>query len=107
MKTHIYNIYKLHWKHSWREVYSDTDFFQETRKISNNLTYYLKELDKKKKRKKEKSAEGSNNKDQRGNKDFFRGGKKSIKPRTGFLKEQRKLTYLWPSSPRTKQREPK
>ena len=74
MKTRIYNIYCLHWKHSWREVYSDTDFLQETRKISNNLTYYLKEIDK---RKKEKSAEGRNNKDQRGNKDFFKGGKKN------------------------------
>ena len=50
VKTHIY-IYSLQWKHSWREVYSDTDFLQKTRKISNDLTYYLKELDKKKKKK--------------------------------------------------------
>ena len=31
---------------SKREAYSDKDLPQETRKISNNLTYHLKELEK-------------------------------------------------------------
>ena len=30
-----------------RKVYNDTGLFQETRKISNNLNLYLKELEKK------------------------------------------------------------
>ena len=29
-----------------KKVYSDTDLHQETRKVSNNLTLYLQELDK-------------------------------------------------------------
>ena len=33
---------------SKREVYSDTSLPQETRKISNNITLYLKELEKEK-----------------------------------------------------------
>ena len=33
---------------SKQEVYSDTGLPQETRKISNNLTYHLKELEKEK-----------------------------------------------------------
>ena len=39
-----------------REVYSDTGPHQETRKISNNLTYHLKELEKEEQS--PKSAEG-------------------------------------------------
>ena len=33
-------------KHSKREAYSDTGIPQETRKISNNLTYHQKRLEK-------------------------------------------------------------
>ena len=34
---------------SWREAHSNTSLYQKSRKISNNLTYHLKELEKKKK----------------------------------------------------------
>ena len=36
---------------SKREVWRDTDLPQETRKISNSLTYHLKELEKEEQRK--------------------------------------------------------
>ena len=36
---------------SKREVWRDTDLPQETRKVSNNLTYHLKELEKEEQRK--------------------------------------------------------
>ena len=45
MKTQLYKIYGMQEKHK-REVHSDTVLPQETRKISNNLTYHLKQLEK-------------------------------------------------------------
>ena len=36
---------------SKREVWRDTDLPQETRKVSSNLTYHLKELEKEEQRK--------------------------------------------------------
>ena len=46
MKTQLYKIYGCSKNSSRREVHGDTGLIQETRKISNNLTYQLKELEK-------------------------------------------------------------
>ena len=35
----------IHWRSSKREAHSDTALPQDTRKISNNLTLHLKELE--------------------------------------------------------------
>ena len=43
---------------SKREVYSDASLSQETRKISNNLTLHLKELEKEEQTKSKKLVEG-------------------------------------------------
>lgn len=93
MKTHIQHLLSA-LKAFLEEVYSDTDFLQETRKISNNLTYYLKEIDERKK-KKNRQKEGII-KIREEIKFLLKEEKKSIKPRTGSLKKQRKLIYLWP-----------
>ena len=45
MKTQPYKIYGMQQK-QFLEVHSNTDLAQKTRKISNILTYYLKELEK-------------------------------------------------------------
>ena len=46
MKTRRSKTYGMQKSSSKREVYSNTILLQETRKISNNLTLYLKELEK-------------------------------------------------------------
>ena len=72
---------------------------QKTRKISNNTTYHLKELEKeeqikpkvsRRKKKKRKSI-----------KCILKIEKKSVKPRAGSLKS-RQLTNFWPGSARRK-----
>ena len=44
-KTQRSKTYGTQQKHSKREVYSNTSSPQETRKISNNLTLHLKQLE--------------------------------------------------------------
>ena len=51
MKTHFPKSMGCSKSSSKREVHNNTDLPQETRKISNNLTYYLKELEKEEKTK--------------------------------------------------------
>ena len=46
INTQPYKIYGMQQKHPRREVHSDTGLPQKKRKISNNLTYHLKELEK-------------------------------------------------------------
>ena len=46
MRTQPYKIYGMQQNSSKREVHSDMGLPQEIRKISNNLTYHLKELEK-------------------------------------------------------------
>ena len=63
-----------------REVHSDTGLPQKTRKISKNLTYHLKELEKAEQTKPKVSRRKIR---EEINQIFL---KKSIKPRAGFLK---------------------
>ena len=47
-ETKQFKIYEMQQTSSKRKVYSNRSLPQETRKISNNLTLYLKELEKEK-----------------------------------------------------------
>ena len=46
MKTQWFKTFRIQQSGSKREVYSNKSLPQEARKISNNLTLYLKELEK-------------------------------------------------------------
>ena len=49
IKTQLSKIYGMQQSSSKRKVYSNTDLPQETRKISNNLTFHQEELEKEEK----------------------------------------------------------
>ena len=65
METQLSKIYVMQQNSCKRESHSDIGLPQETRKISDNITYHLKESENNKAQSQQKER---NNKDQRGNK---------------------------------------
>ena len=68
LETQHSKIYGYSKSSSKKEIYSDTDLPQETRKISNNLTHHLKGVRKRRTNKSQSQQKKRNNKDQKGNK---------------------------------------